>query len=161
MVARGALWNASIFCPKGKLPWEDVKREYVRKVSVSQCCGLSVVHDGISQWSFSLVNGFLCGSTQRTERNKRVLEDYELGMKFSSGKPFGLLFLTFYRVQTNSFLQHLVGLGLLGGVIFYYCFWLKRVLLSFAFVFGRLLDHIFFFFFSCSLWCNQSVSCYD
>ncbi|XP_068306771.1 uncharacterized protein [Pyrus communis] len=31
MVARGALWNASIFCPKGKLPWEDVKREYVRK----------------------------------------------------------------------------------------------------------------------------------
>ncbi|CAL8155368.1 unnamed protein product [Prunus armeniaca] len=31
MVARGALWNASIFCPKGKLPWEEVKREYVRK----------------------------------------------------------------------------------------------------------------------------------
>lgn len=31
MVARGALWNASIFSPKGKLPWEDVKREYVRK----------------------------------------------------------------------------------------------------------------------------------
>lgn len=35
MVARGALWNASIFCPKGKLPWEDVKREYVRKASFS------------------------------------------------------------------------------------------------------------------------------
>lgn len=47
MVARGALWNPSIFCPKGKLPWEDVKREYVRKVSVSRCCVLSVVHDGI------------------------------------------------------------------------------------------------------------------
>ncbi|KAI4383470.1 hypothetical protein MLD38_009304 [Melastoma candidum] len=31
MVARGAMWNASIFSPKGKLPWEDVKREYVRK----------------------------------------------------------------------------------------------------------------------------------
>ncbi|CAA0817241.1 Aldolase-type TIM barrel family protein [Striga hermonthica] len=31
MVARGALWNASIFSPKGKLPWEDVKMEYVRK----------------------------------------------------------------------------------------------------------------------------------
>uniref|UniRef100_A0A5B6YVF9 Putative tRNA-dihydrouridine(20) synthase [NAD(P)+]-like isoform X3 n=1 Tax=Davidia involucrata TaxID=16924 RepID=A0A5B6YVF9_DAVIN len=31
MVARGALWNASVFSPKGKLPWEDVKREYVRK----------------------------------------------------------------------------------------------------------------------------------
>eukprot|EP00268_Persea_americana_P042088 TRINITY_DN4206_c0_g1_i5.p1 TRINITY_DN4206_c0_g1~~TRINITY_DN4206_c0_g1_i5.p1 ORF type:complete len:273 (+),score=52.27 TRINITY_DN4206_c0_g1_i5:144-962(+) len=27
MVARGALWNASIFSPKGKLPWEDVKRD--------------------------------------------------------------------------------------------------------------------------------------
>lgn len=35
MVARGALWNASIFNPKGKLPWEDVKREYVRKVFCS------------------------------------------------------------------------------------------------------------------------------
>ncbi|EPS65337.1 hypothetical protein M569_09441, partial [Genlisea aurea] len=31
MVARGALWNASIFSPQGKLPWEHVKREYVRK----------------------------------------------------------------------------------------------------------------------------------
>ncbi|KAL6573101.1 hypothetical protein OROHE_002577 [Orobanche hederae] len=31
MVARGALWNASIFSPKGKIPWEDVKREYMRK----------------------------------------------------------------------------------------------------------------------------------
>ncbi|KNA22624.1 hypothetical protein SOVF_031710 [Spinacia oleracea] len=31
MVARGALWNASIFSPQGKLPWEDVKKEYVRK----------------------------------------------------------------------------------------------------------------------------------
>ncbi|CAK9150602.1 unnamed protein product [Ilex paraguariensis] len=31
MVARGALWNASVFSPKGKIPWEDVKREYVRK----------------------------------------------------------------------------------------------------------------------------------
>ncbi|XP_050205515.1 uncharacterized protein LOC126655388 isoform X2 [Mercurialis annua] len=31
MVARGALWNASIFSPEGKLHWEDVKREYVRK----------------------------------------------------------------------------------------------------------------------------------
>ncbi|KAI3451861.1 hypothetical protein Pfo_008526 [Paulownia fortunei] len=31
MVARGALWNASIFSPKGILPWEDVKREYIRK----------------------------------------------------------------------------------------------------------------------------------
>ncbi|XP_022740792.1 tRNA-dihydrouridine(20) synthase [NAD(P)+]-like isoform X3 [Durio zibethinus] len=31
MVARGALWNASIFSPKGKIHWEDVKREYVRK----------------------------------------------------------------------------------------------------------------------------------
>ncbi|PRQ19681.1 putative tRNA-dihydrouridine(20) synthase (NAD(P)(+)) [Rosa chinensis] len=28
MAARGALWNASIFSPKGKLPWEDVKKEY-------------------------------------------------------------------------------------------------------------------------------------
>ncbi|GMH25276.1 hypothetical protein Nepgr_027119 [Nepenthes gracilis] len=31
MVARGALWNASIFSAQGKLPWEAVKREYVRK----------------------------------------------------------------------------------------------------------------------------------
>ncbi|KAJ4964319.1 hypothetical protein NE237_024258 [Protea cynaroides] len=31
MVARGALWNASMFSPSGKLPWEDVKREYLRK----------------------------------------------------------------------------------------------------------------------------------
>ncbi|XP_022962639.1 tRNA-dihydrouridine(20) synthase [NAD(P)+]-like isoform X1 [Cucurbita moschata] len=31
MVARGALWNASIFSADGKLPWEEVKREYVRK----------------------------------------------------------------------------------------------------------------------------------
>ncbi|KAH7848124.1 hypothetical protein Vadar_034056 [Vaccinium darrowii] len=31
MIARGALWNASIFSPKGKVPWEQVKREYVRK----------------------------------------------------------------------------------------------------------------------------------
>nr|DAD40838.1 TPA_asm: hypothetical protein HUJ06_015161 [Nelumbo nucifera] len=31
MVARGALWNASIFSPSGKLYWEDVKREYLRK----------------------------------------------------------------------------------------------------------------------------------
>ncbi|XP_043713397.1 tRNA-dihydrouridine(20) synthase [NAD(P)+]-like [Telopea speciosissima] len=31
MVARGALWNASIFSPSGMLPWEDVKREYIRK----------------------------------------------------------------------------------------------------------------------------------
>ncbi|KAJ0096726.1 hypothetical protein Patl1_28409 [Pistacia atlantica] len=31
MVARGALWNASVFSPGGKLQWEDVKREYVRK----------------------------------------------------------------------------------------------------------------------------------
>lgn len=31
MVARGALWNASIFSPDGKIPWDDIKREYVRK----------------------------------------------------------------------------------------------------------------------------------
>ncbi|KAF9608581.1 hypothetical protein IFM89_010013 [Coptis chinensis] len=31
MVARGALWNASIFSPTEKLPWEDLKIEYVRK----------------------------------------------------------------------------------------------------------------------------------
>ncbi|XP_020260685.1 tRNA-dihydrouridine(20) synthase [NAD(P)+]-like isoform X2 [Asparagus officinalis] len=31
MVARGALWNASIFCAKGKSSWSDVKREYLRK----------------------------------------------------------------------------------------------------------------------------------
>ncbi|KAL3653196.1 hypothetical protein CASFOL_002877 [Castilleja foliolosa] len=31
MVARGALWNASIFSPRGKLPWEEVKMEYLRK----------------------------------------------------------------------------------------------------------------------------------
>ncbi|ERM93677.1 tRNA-dihydrouridine(20) synthase [NAD(P)+]-like isoform X1 [Amborella trichopoda] len=31
MVARGAVWNASIFKPEGKLPWESVKREYIRK----------------------------------------------------------------------------------------------------------------------------------
>jgi len=32
MVARGAMWNASIFCAKGKTPWEEVKSEYVIKV---------------------------------------------------------------------------------------------------------------------------------
>ncbi|KAG8642776.1 hypothetical protein MANES_12G120300v8 [Manihot esculenta] len=31
MVARGALWNASVFSPEGKVHWEEVKREYVRK----------------------------------------------------------------------------------------------------------------------------------
>ncbi|CAO2829508.1 unnamed protein product [Amaranthus hypochondriacus] len=31
MVARSALWNASVFSPQGRLPWEDVKKEYVRK----------------------------------------------------------------------------------------------------------------------------------
>lgn len=31
MVARGALWNASIFSPEGKVHWTDVRREYVRK----------------------------------------------------------------------------------------------------------------------------------
>lgn len=31
MVARGAIWNTSIFSSEGKIPWEDVKREYVRK----------------------------------------------------------------------------------------------------------------------------------
>ncbi|XAR51439.1 tRNA-dihydrouridine(20) synthase (NAD(P)(+)) [Bertholletia excelsa] len=31
MIARGALWNASIFSPNGKVPWEEVKIEYVRK----------------------------------------------------------------------------------------------------------------------------------
>lgn len=35
MVARGALWNASIFSSHGKLPWEEVKKEYVRKVNVA------------------------------------------------------------------------------------------------------------------------------
>lgn len=32
MVARGAMWNASIFSPKGKSHWEDVKKKYIRKV---------------------------------------------------------------------------------------------------------------------------------
>ncbi|XP_017618914.1 uncharacterized protein LOC108463476 isoform X3 [Gossypium arboreum] len=31
MVARGALWNASIFSPNVEAHWEDVKKEYVRK----------------------------------------------------------------------------------------------------------------------------------
>lgn len=31
MVARGAVWNVSVFSPLGKLPWEDLKIEYVRK----------------------------------------------------------------------------------------------------------------------------------
>lgn len=31
MVARGAVWNASVFRPEGKLFWEDVKKEYVKK----------------------------------------------------------------------------------------------------------------------------------
>ncbi|XP_065876242.1 uncharacterized protein [Euphorbia lathyris] len=31
MVARGALWNASVFSPEGKVHWTDIKREYVRK----------------------------------------------------------------------------------------------------------------------------------
>ncbi|KAL2622596.1 hypothetical protein R1flu_002801 [Riccia fluitans] len=31
MVARAACWNVSVFRPQGKLPWEDVKREYVKK----------------------------------------------------------------------------------------------------------------------------------
>ncbi|KAJ3680346.1 hypothetical protein LUZ60_016624 [Juncus effusus] len=31
MVARGALWNASIFSPKGKSSWEDIKKQYIRK----------------------------------------------------------------------------------------------------------------------------------
>ncbi|XP_020593301.1 tRNA-dihydrouridine(20) synthase [NAD(P)+]-like [Phalaenopsis equestris] len=31
MVARGALWNASIFRAEGNFSWEDIKREYLRK----------------------------------------------------------------------------------------------------------------------------------
>lgn len=31
MVSRGALWNASVFSPKGKIPIDEVKKEYVRK----------------------------------------------------------------------------------------------------------------------------------
>ncbi|XP_014634770.2 tRNA-dihydrouridine(20) synthase [NAD(P)+]-like isoform X8 [Glycine max] len=31
MVARGALWNASMFSPEGKVSYEAVKREYIRK----------------------------------------------------------------------------------------------------------------------------------
>jgi tRNA-dihydrouridine synthase 2 len=31
MVARGAMWNASVFRSEGTLFWEDVKKEYVRK----------------------------------------------------------------------------------------------------------------------------------
>lgn len=31
MVARGAVWNASVFRPEGKLFWEDVKKNYVKK----------------------------------------------------------------------------------------------------------------------------------
>ncbi|KAF7809503.1 tRNA-dihydrouridine(20) synthase [NAD(P)+]-like isoform X1 [Senna tora] len=31
MAARGALWNASIFSPDGKVSFDEVKREYVRK----------------------------------------------------------------------------------------------------------------------------------
>ncbi|KAI9111640.1 hypothetical protein K1719_017330 [Acacia pycnantha] len=31
MVARGALWNASVFSPKGQLSCEELKREYIRK----------------------------------------------------------------------------------------------------------------------------------
>ncbi|KAE8715764.1 tRNA-dihydrouridine(20) synthase [Hibiscus syriacus] len=41
MVARGALWNASIFSPKVKEHWEDVKKEYVRKVGLSILPNLS------------------------------------------------------------------------------------------------------------------------
>ncbi|KAI3980290.1 hypothetical protein MKX01_001361 [Papaver californicum] len=44
MVARGALWNASIFSPEGKLPWEEVKREYVRKSFVWDNCIKSTKH---------------------------------------------------------------------------------------------------------------------
>jgi hypothetical protein len=32
------MWNASIFSAKGKTPWEDVKREYVRKVFAFDFC---------------------------------------------------------------------------------------------------------------------------
>jgi tRNA-dihydrouridine synthase len=34
MVGRGACWNPSVFRSEGKLFWEDVKREYVKKVSL-------------------------------------------------------------------------------------------------------------------------------
>ncbi|RZC47023.1 hypothetical protein C5167_039965 [Papaver somniferum] len=44
MVARGALWNASIFSPEGKLPWEEVKREYVRKSFIWDNCIKSTKH---------------------------------------------------------------------------------------------------------------------
>ncbi|MCL7041210.1 hypothetical protein MKW94_028908 [Papaver nudicaule] len=44
MVGRGALWNASIFFPEGKLPWEEVKREYVRKSFIWDNCIKSTKH---------------------------------------------------------------------------------------------------------------------
>ncbi|KAI3960350.1 hypothetical protein MKW98_017074 [Papaver atlanticum] len=44
MVGRGALWNASIFSPEGKLPWEEVKREHVRKSFTWDNCIKSTKH---------------------------------------------------------------------------------------------------------------------
>ncbi|KAL5705535.1 tRNA-dihydrouridine(20) synthase [NAD(P)(+)] [Ranunculus cassubicifolius] len=44
MVARGALWNASTFSPNGKLPWVDMKIEYVRKSILWDNCIKSTKH---------------------------------------------------------------------------------------------------------------------
>lgn len=57
MVARGALWNASVFSPEGKVPWEDVKIEYIRKVELT--CDLMqllsyVLDFFVLQWNWKL-----------------------------------------------------------------------------------------------------------
>lgn len=52
MVARGALWNASVFHPQGT-PIEVVKREYVRKVNEIITVNSSVLYVvGFSQILF-------------------------------------------------------------------------------------------------------------
>jgi hypothetical protein len=34
MAARGALWNPSIFSPEGKVSYEIMEKEYIRKVTI-------------------------------------------------------------------------------------------------------------------------------
>lgn len=51
------MWNASIFCPKGKTPWEDVKREYVRKVFD---CSSHTIPISVSKFYYVSISSLSC-----------------------------------------------------------------------------------------------------
>jgi len=95
MVARGAMWNASIFCAKGKTPWEDVKREYVRKVF---------------NFTVVFVRGYPVHSAwvqKHTETSMSVYQKFGVMCTFSLF--FSLTFGTDIILRYNYVAEHIVG----------------------------------------------------